>query len=152
MIFSRIGNNKGGSPLRCDLTPTKGNAGTGCRYFSLLSVWRCVFLLDDDGHKNRQGKQKSRLERELPTPFDKSGNENRASQNPPPGGNVHKRVAAITWTETGRFDRFFRPFGADPDCSRKQVFYWTPSTYSIRSPGWHSKRAHTNSPCRSCWR
>ena len=56
---------------------------------------------------------------------------------PPP---VHEKGNIISWTESRPFPLVFLPFGACPGCSVKHLFYWTPSgTYSIRSPGWHSR-------------
>lgn len=57
--------------------------------------------------------------------------------------NVRERVSFISWTELSPFPLDFLPFGADKNCSGKQMFYWTASTgsltYSIKSAGWQSR-------------
>ena len=73
---------------------------------------------------------------------------------------VQEKGCAVSLTEMGLFSPVFSAFGSHKNCMRNQMFYWTPSTYSIKSPGWHSKREQivsrvfhdTNSPWRSCWR
>ena len=67
MTFSKIGNEKCGSLFLRMMNPNTGNAEAGCRIFSLLTVCRSAFLLDDHERKNRLSNQKCHLAGELPT-------------------------------------------------------------------------------------